>query len=212
MFLGSCSLFIDKDTTAHVSMISYKPQIKLLGDPVVSIKVGTSYTDPGVEAYAGDTSITYTVVSADEDPNALGTGSPNTNQCGFYIVTYKAVNGFGWANYAYRAILVHDGTPYEGDISGNYHSGFLFHSSISKYSIDGYYQMDDVYIKEGTTLPIIFADSGDGINFDIVPGYDESLGFYYGTAVKNDQNIDFYITFKSPKGLKLNKHFVWIKD
>ncbi len=211
MFLGSCSLFIDKDSTAHVSMISYKPKITLLGDPIMSLKVGSTYTEPGIEAYAGDTLLDYSIVTHDQDPNALGTGTPNTNQIGFYIVTYKAVNGFGWTSYAYRSVLVHDGTPYEGDISGNYKMGFKFTSTISKYSVNGYYQMDNVYQREGVTLPIIFADKGDGVNFGIVPGYDNKLGFYYGTAKKDGENITFNMTFKSPNGIQQNLAFKWEK-
>ncbi len=212
MFLGSCSLFIDKDTTDHVSMISYKPEIKLLGDPIVSFKLGSSYTDPGVEAYAGDTALEVVTVTADEDPNAIDSNAFDPSKAGLYVITYKAVNGFGWASYAYRAVLVYDSSPYSGDISGNYRYSFLYHSIISKYSVEGYYQMDNVYPQEDVTFPIIFADAGDGTNYTIVPGYNEEFGYYRGTAEKSGNNITFYLTLKTKDGDVLHKDITWTKE
>ena len=211
LFLGSCSLFIDKDTTAHISKVTYKPEIKILGDPIMSLKVGSTYTEAGVEVYVADSTLEYTIVKEGEDNYAVGTGAPDPNQLGFYVVTYKAVNGYGWANYAYRAVLVHDGTPYEGDISGNYRYGFNNKTTISKYSVDGYYQMDNVYKFSDTPLPIIFADTGDGINFEIVPGYDETYGYYSGSGKKNGNRITFQLTLKSLDGTVLNQDITWLK-
>lgn len=167
----------------------------------MSLKVGSTYTEQGVEAYAGDTLLDYEIVSGAVDPNTKG----------FYVVTYKTTNGFGWSSYAYRAVLVHDGTPYEGDISGTYKKGFFYSSTIQKYSVNGYYQMDNVWQQEGTVIPIIFADLGDGINFGIVP-QDTELGFITGTAKRNGSKITFYIHLVTPDNTTYDKSFDWTKQ
>ena len=193
-------MFIDKDTTGNVSKISYKPVMTLKGDPIISMKVGSTYTEEGVDAYAGDTLLSYEIVSGEVDPNTAG----------FYVVTYKATNGFGWSSYAYRAVLVHDGTPYEGDISGNYKKGFFYNTTIQKYSVDGYYKIDNVWQQQGVTIPVIFADMGDGINFGIVPG-ECDLGFYSGTATLNGAVLTFHIHLATTDGQSLDYEFDWTK-
>lgn len=201
VFFTGCSMFINKDTTGNVSMISYKPVMKLVGDPIMSLKAGSSYTEQGVEAYAGDTLLDYEIVSGKVKPDSIG----------FYVVTYKATNGFGWSSYSYRAVLVHDGTPYEGDISGTYKKGFLFKSTIQKYSIDGYYQIDNVWQQQGTVIPIIFADMGDGVNFGIVPGENE-LGFYSGTVKRNGSVLTFNIHLVTSDSNVYDYQFEWTKQ
>ena len=114
--LQACNLVYDKDTTSEISSVSVKPEIILLGEPIMSLKLGETYNDEGVKAVAGENEVIVEIESGKVDQNTLG----------FYVVTYKAANEFGWNSYAYRAVLVHDGSPYETEeIGGNYKIGFF---------------------------------------------------------------------------------------
>lgn len=172
----SCNLFFDNDESSYVSMVSYKPKIEIKGEPIISLEKGQStYTEQGVNVWIGDTlSDNYTI-----------TNSPDINKTGCYIIKYTATNGFGWSSTAYRSVLVWEGTPYSPslDVSGDYKVGFKFRSKITKYSILGYYIMDNCYAEDrDDVFPIIFADNNDGKNFTIVPGEHPALGKYFGTA------------------------------
>lgn len=197
MIISSCNLIIDKDTTAEISKVSIKPVVKLLGDPIMSLPVGEIYNEAGIEAYAGETQIDYQVVS----------GNVNPNQEGFYVVTYKAENEFGWATYAYRAVLVYSGSPYGSDIEGHYKKGFLFDADISKYSVNGYWQMTNVWQEEGVDFPIIFADKGNG-TYGIVPGEHPDKGRYSGTAYLSGNVLYFTINYGEDKTIT----FDWTKQ
>lgn len=198
---NSCNLIIDVDTTNEISEVSIKPVVTLLGEPVISLPVGGTYTEEGIEAYVGDSLVDYVIVS----------GNVNVNQEGFYVVTYLAENQFGWATYAYRAVLVYQGSAYGNDIAGNYRVGFFFYSDISKHSVNGYWEMDNVWAEDGVDLPIIFADNGDN-TYGIVPGEHPSKGRYSGTAVKTALGIDFVLTVISPDGILTDKTFEWISN
>lgn len=200
--ISSCQYYKDIDTTGNVSYVSTKPVITLLGDPIMSLQAGSNYVDAGVEAYATeDTVLNAEIVSGEVDANTVG----------FYVVTYKATNGFNWSSYAYRSVLVHDGTPYALDIAGSYRIGFNFFADIQKYSIDGYWEMTNVFAEEGVTLSIIFADMGDGVNYTLVPGEHETKGKYSGTAVKSGNKMIFTITFVGFDGSTTVKNFEWTK-
>lgn len=196
----SCNLIIDKDTTSNISYTSIKPVMELLGEPIISMTVGGTYKEEGVSATAGDTVLDYTILEGEVNPGAIG----------YYVVVYEAVNGFGWSSKAYRAVLVHDGTPYGEDITGNYKLSFLFNTSISKHQINGYWIIDNVFQEDGVTFPVIFADKGDG-TYGIVPGEHPTKGFYTGTAVKNGTQMVFTLKMVSPDGTKTTKNFTWTK-
>ena len=197
----SCNIIIDKDVTDEISSVSIKPIVELIGEPIISMPVGGKYTELGVNAFSGDDPLDYSIIS----------GNVNPNNKGFYIVTYKAENMYGWATYAYRSVLVYSGSPYSEDISGHYKSGFLFNSDISEYPVSGYWQMTNVWIEEGVTFPILFADKGNG-QYGIVPGEFGSKGRYGGTARKNGNNITFTIKLTSPNGIVNTKTFIWTKQ
>lgn len=198
----SCNLIIDKDTTAEISKVSRKPVIELLGDPILSLPVGSTYEDAGVNAYEGDSPISYQIVS----------GKVNPNQAGFYVVTYKAVNTYGWESFAYRAVLVYSGSAYGTDISGTYYKGFNFLEEISKYQVNGYWQISNVWQEEGVSFPLIFADKGDG-TYGIVPGDHPTKGRYEGYAVQNGTDkIHFFLKITSPDGDITYPDLTWTKQ
>ncbi|MBN2891958.1 MAG: hypothetical protein JXL97_08835 [Bacteroidales bacterium] len=204
--LNSCNLFYDIDTT-NVSVVSTKPVIQVLGDEIQSIKVGGTYQEEGciVSVTADSTDYPYEYI-----------GAPDVNTAGFYIVTYTAVNGFGWKSRAFRSILVHEGNSgYSDDIAGNYESGIIEdlkkRSSISKYDVDGFWYISDGYGQLGTKLPIIFADKGDGINYGIVPNDIPDFGLVTGTAVRNSlmNSFTFSLRIEMLDGSVLNQSFIW---
>ncbi len=210
LFATGCELFVDIDTTANVSYVSTKPVITLLGDPIISFEVGGSYVEEGVEAYAEDTLLDYEIVSGEVDPNTEG----------YYVVTYRAVNGFGWESFAYRAVLVHDGTPYEGDISGVYKPNLTSPGmEVSKHSINGYYDVSTFWFEAGELIdfPIVIADKGDGVHFGIVPSENEEKGrVVSGEAVFGIQNgilaLTFIVKVITPGGIPRDKEFIWYKQ
>lgn len=200
--LSSCSLFVENDTTGNVSYVSIKPVVTLLGDPIMSIKVGDTYVDAGVEAYAGDTVLYAEIIS----------GAVDDQKEGFYVVTYEATNGFGWKTTTYRTVLVHDGTPYQEDIGGTYKKGFNFETTVSKYSILGYWKMENVFQEEGVEFPIVFADMGDGVNYNIVPDEHPTKGSYSGVGVRTGNVIKFTLTTVDGDGVTTVKNFDWTKQ
>ncbi len=198
--LQACELIIDKDTTNNISIVSTKPVVTLLGEPVMEMTIGGTYVEQGIMAMAGDTVLDYTILEGVVDPQTAD----------FYAVTYQASNGFGWATKAYRAVLVHDGEPYDVDITGNYKKGFAYKTSIEKAQINGYWMIKNVYQEIGTEVPIWFADKGDG-TYGIVPDIHSTKGFYTGTAVRVGTKITFTIMFTSTDGEVIQKKFDWSK-
>lgn len=201
IFLNSCSLFFNEDTTDNVSYISSKPVVELLGEAIISMQKGETYVEEGISAFAADTVLDYEIVSGEVDPNSIG----------FYIVTYKAQNGFGWSTLAYRAVLVHDGDPYQQpEIEGNYKKGFFFDASITKYSKLGYWSMSNVWWEEGVEFPIIFAERKDS-SLAVVPGEHLTKGRYTGVGEFTGDSIKFTLTIVPPSGDVNIKNFGWKK-
>jgi hypothetical protein len=200
LLTNSCNLFFNRDTTGEISKLSIKPVVTLLGEPILSLPVGGTYTEQGIEAYVGDSLVDYTIVS----------GNVNPNQKGFYVVTYSAENQYGWTSNAYRAVLVYSGNAYGSDISGNYKLGFAYNTVISTYPINGYWQMDNVWQEGDIILPIVFADNGDD-TYSIVPGEHPSKGKYSGTAEITGSVIEFTLYLISPDGDETTKNFIWTK-
>lgn len=195
----SCNVIVNHDTTGNISMVSTKPVMTLLGEPIMSLKNGETYNESGVDAVAGDTILDWEIVS----------GNVDVNQDGFYVVTYEAKNGFGWASQVYRAVLVHDGTPYSTDIAGLCEVGFLFDSYITKHQKNGYWKIDNVWAEEGVVFPVVFADYGNGVNYGVVPGEHETKGRYTGIAVKSGNVLKFTLNLVSPQGTETTKDFEW---
>jgi len=194
-------MFMEKDTTANVSTVTYKPVLTLNGDQIMSLPVGGTYEEKGVDAVAGDSTLAYEIVSGEVDPNTPG----------FYIVTYKATNSYGWSTYAYRAVLVYEGEPYKRDISGEYmFNNIIDHQNVTKYSVPGYWQIGNAWGAEGVSFPVIFADTGDGVHFGIVPDEHEAKGRYSGTAVYSTSQWTLTFSIKL-ESLDEPNNFKWYK-
>ncbi len=204
-------MVLDSDTTDGLSFVSIKPFIQVVGEPIISLAKGGTYNEQGVlasEVALGENDLEYIIVE----------GAVDVNTPGFYVVKYEAVNEYGWANSAYRAVLVSDGSPYGTDISGNYKYGFIqpdgnykFETSISKYpNIQGYWLIDNVYQEGDIVFPVVFADMGNG-TYNVVPAEHAEKGAYIGTAERVGANMVFKIWFVSKSGVVDDepKEFTW---
>ena len=86
------------------------PTINLIGDPVVILNVGDSYTDQGATYYD----------SLYGDNGTLSTTTEiNTSEEGFFIVTYSATNQYGFEGSGTRLVAVTNAND-QLDVSGDY--------------------------------------------------------------------------------------------
>ncbi len=194
-YLTSCNVIWDKDVTEEISKTSVKPKITVLGEPMISMKVGGTYEEKGIKVDAGANEYTERIVSGEVNPNVEG----------FYLVKYEAINEYGWASYAYRSVLVHDGDAFTSDIADTYVAGnqengvFQFISTIQKHpTLNGYWITNDAWQEDGVTVPLAFAENGDG-TYTIVPYEDENKGYIFGTVTKTSSDITYWFEVY-PKG------------
>ncbi len=194
LFLGGCSLFFDKDTTMDVSEVSVKPYVVLVGDYINSIPKGGNYVEQGVlasEVKEGDNDLTYEIVEGEVD----------TSVPGFYVVTYKATNKYGWSTYAYRAVLVYEGNPDEyTDISGSYRQGTEgsteVHWEVERYpDAKGFWMMENVY-SIGNPISAIVADLGNATDYMIVPDFSPTFGRYEGIITRATTTENYVLESK----------------
>ena len=126
-------------TTEGFTKITHYPSFTMQGDNPLIIELGATFTDPGVIAMEGDDDITDKVNVS---------GSVNTNEVGFYSLTYSAINKDGFAGTARRQVVVVNPAPafasaYWGE--SEYGVRHYFNAPIViKQKSDGAYQIDDL--------------------------------------------------------------------
>lgn len=86
---------IDTPTQVGISKVTFFPVLTLKGDNIIAIENGTTFTDPGATAKAGETEVPVTI-----------SGTVNTNQNGVYTLTYTAVNSDGFSASIIRTVAV----------------------------------------------------------------------------------------------------------
>ncbi|MEO8887017.1 MAG: DUF5011 domain-containing protein [Mucilaginibacter sp.] len=113
MIFFSCNKenFNYPDGYVGISKITVFPTITVTGAAYIYIAKGGTYTEPGVTAKAGSSTV-----------KVVTTGSPDTNTAGVYTITYTATNTDGFAATASRTVVVYstDATATGNDFSGNY--------------------------------------------------------------------------------------------
>lgn len=160
MNLTSCT----KDSEGLTKITTYAV-ITLDGGPIYKVKKGSTYTDPGYTAMQG---------SEDVTGNVTVSGSVNTNECGFYTITYRVVNPDGFPATAQRTVVVVD--------PNSLASAYL--SSV-KYGSRAYSNLH-ILIKQGADQKYYIDDLAGGLYCQgRYPGY-EAYGydFWYDAAVK----------------------------
>jgi hypothetical protein len=100
----------DDKETEGISRITYYVDLELKGADLMTIPIGTTFTDPGVVATEGDNDISESVTVK---------GSVNTNKTGLYTLNYNATNVDGFNSSIERTVIVYDPTM-TTDISGSY--------------------------------------------------------------------------------------------
>jgi len=97
-------------TTEGVTSITYYPTFTLTDGPMLTLPLGQTFTDPGVNVMEGQNDITDKVKIS---------GTVNTNEVGVYFLTYSAVNVDGFTGSTTRTVVVYN-PNITTDISGSY--------------------------------------------------------------------------------------------
>lgn len=97
--------------TVGSSKIIYFPTISLVGGEVVSVVIGTAFTDPGANANVNGADVPVTT-----------SGTVDINQVGLYTLTYTAANEAGYTASTQRIVVVipEAEDPNAVDLSGTY--------------------------------------------------------------------------------------------
>src|SRR6478736_6403039 len=100
----------EKEDTDNVSKVTTYPIVTLKGDEFVSIPVGGSFSDPGVNSTIGGATVEPVIAGDAVDPSTPGV----------YIITYTATNpeGFSTVTKRYVGVIAPDAAGL--DLSGNY--------------------------------------------------------------------------------------------
>lgn len=153
--LTSCS----DDETEGKSRITTYAVLELNGSAYETVQMGTAYNDPGCVATMGTEDVSSQIVTS---------GTVNTNQLGYYTLSYKVVNSDGFAATASRTVAVVD--------KNNFASTYF---AESQYGSRHYYN-----------APIEITDNGDG-TYEIE---DLAGGFYcYGRYPGYEPTYDFHL-------------------
>ncbi|MFN8322509.1 MAG: DUF5011 domain-containing protein [Chitinophagales bacterium] len=108
LLVSSCKK--SEDQFPSKTKVVSSPTITLNGDPVVILNVGDSYTEQGATYYDS----TY------GDNGSISSSTVvSTNQEGFFVITYNAVNQYGFTSSAVRLVAVTSADD-ALDVSGDY--------------------------------------------------------------------------------------------
>lgn len=173
------------DTKVGISDVTFYPVFTMTGNKFVSIVQGSSYTEPGVAAKEGASTV-----------NVSTTGSVNANQPGLYVITYSATNKDGFAASTSRTVVVIPAHENPGvDLSGKYdYVAGGYTSTVSKVA-EGVYTTDNAW-SAGTVIPIVFV-SLDGETITI-PDQPTAYGTIFGTGTYNPATQRLVYTLSLP--------------
>jgi hypothetical protein len=161
------------DTKVGISDVTFYPIFTMSGSPYISVVQGTAYTEPGVTAKEGGTTI-----------NVTTTGSVNKDQPGLYTITYSATNKDGFVATTSRTVVVIPAHEAPGvDLSGKYDyvGSSTYTATVTKVA-EGVYTTDNAW-SGATTIPIVFT-SVDGLTIS-VPLQNTPYGRASGTGTYN---------------------------
>ena len=164
LMLTSC----DKDSEG-LSKISTIPELTVLGDPIVSLRLGGTYTDQGCTAKCDGQDVSNTITMR---------STINPIVPGFYKVIYTARNADGAPGTAVRTVMVCDpnnfASPYFGE--SQYGSRHYYNAPITISELgDGLYAIDDL--------------AGGFYCYGRYPGYEPTYDFHLDAVLKlNEDN------------------------
>ena len=153
------------DRIGH-SRVIFFPTISIVGESVILVPLGQTFTDPGALAQVAGADVTYST-----------TGTVNTNAAGVYQLIYTAVNSEGFSKSASRIVVVYSTDPSAAanDLSGNY--ARTSNGSIARWTkiAPGVYSVFNPGGAPGTNLTVIvFNQTGFNIKIPVQPASDGS--------------------------------------
>ena len=147
-FLISCS----DDESEGKSRITTYAVLEMNGDAYETTQLGAAYTDPGCTATMGGEDVSAQVTTI---------GTVNTNQLGYYKLTYQVLNSDGFPATASRTVAVVDKNNFASTYlaESQYGSRHYFNAPIAVYDNgDGTYTIEDL--------------AGGFYSYGRYPGYD----------------------------------------
>jgi len=140
-FLSSC----EKDTEG-VSKETAFANFEMTGDPILFVKPGATFTDPGVTATENGSVL-----------EVKSAGTVNTSVEGVYQITYSAVNSDGYPGTTSRQVVVFDATPEVAavDLSGSYARNTNGSLAVFTKIAPGVYSVSNPGGAPGTNLVVI---------------------------------------------------------
>jgi hypothetical protein len=187
------------DTKVGISDVTVYPVLTMAGSPYVSIVKGDTYTEAGVTAKEGTSTI-----------NVTTTGSVNINQPGLYVITYSATNKDGFPATVSRTVVVLSAHENPGvDLSGKYdYVAGGYTSTVTKVA-EGVYTTDNVW-NAATIIPVVFI-SLDGLTIS-VPNQSTGYGPIFGTGTYNPATKRLVYTLSLPNYGISNSNRNWQKQ
>jgi hypothetical protein len=184
------------DTKVGISDVTVYPVLTMAGSPYVSIVQGGTYTEAGVTAKEGTSTI-----------NVTTTGSVNTSQPGLYVITYSATNKDGFPATISRTVVVLPAHENAGvDLSGKYdYVAGGYTSTVTKVA-EGVYTTDNAW-SAATVIPIVFI-SLDGLTIT-VPNQSTGFGPILGTGTYNPATKRLVYTLSLPNFAITNSNRNW---
>ncbi len=111
--ISSCKKdpIINTPDRVGISKVTHFPILTIVGESVILVPNGGTFTDPGVTAKVGTNDVPVT-----------SSGTVNTSQDGIYTILYSAVNSDGFSATTYRTVAVYstDASSAAHDLSGSY--------------------------------------------------------------------------------------------
>lgn len=141
LFLSSC----EKDTEGLSKETAFA-NFEMTGDPIMFIKPGATFTDPGVTATENGAAL-----------EVKRTGTVNTSVAGVYQIDYSAVNSDGYPGTTSRQVVVFEATPDVAavDLSGNYARNTNGSLAVFTKIAPGVYSVSNPGGAPGTNLIVI---------------------------------------------------------
>jgi hypothetical protein len=103
LLVAGLTISCEDDSTLGVSKVTTYPTITVTGESVVFVATGSSYTDAGASAFAGETEITPEVSTSAGVYHGAAFSTANPDK---YVVSYSAENSDGFSGSALREIWV----------------------------------------------------------------------------------------------------------
>lgn len=131
----SCKKELDSE---GVSKITIYPTLNMLGDQEILVPLGTTFTDPGITAFAGTVSLPVTTSVSGIFSNYSGT-SIDATAANKYEITYSAKNSDGFAGSLTRDVYVAKTGDLVNSIEGLYSSTVVRSKVVSPQYQDLHY-------------------------------------------------------------------------